>query len=131
MDVVVRAVQAGHRWTAALVARRMPVQPQTDSKRKAKVRLMKVQKQSATSNLLFHLTIRRETVLKSRTVFWLIAGFGLLVTCAPNVSCGQRQTNLAQSRDAQKNGWRFDFAAAREEASKSKKPIMAVLRCVP
>jgi hypothetical protein len=50
---------------------------------------------------------------------------------AHGIATAQPRANLAQDRDAIANGWQFDYAAAKESARKSNKPLMIVFRCVP
>jgi|GEM_PF-1998219 len=54
-----------------------------------------------------------------------------ILSMPPRPAFAQRQSNPAQDRDSIANGWRFDYAAAREEAVRVKKPMMVVMRCVP
>jgi hypothetical protein len=62
----------------------------------------------------------------------IVAFVGLTTFVATSLpTLAQRQANPAQDRDSIANGWRFDYAEAREEAARAKKPLMVVMRCVP
>ncbi len=43
----------------------------------------------------------------------------------------QRQAENEWRIDAKEHGWRLDYKQARQEAKRSGKPMMVVIRCIP
>jgi hypothetical protein len=62
----------------------------------------------------------------------LIFGLALAgVALAQSAALAQRRGRRGGEREAVANGWLFSLAAGKEQARRTGKPLMVVLRCVP